>query len=155
MWGIFNILSQRLARKSRNEILALYGDPGQSYEQRYCVSVNIKAQFNWFPYASEVLINKDFWGELARAFSDLETAGLQGEIKTYDGCLVIRNTRGSNLISLHAWGMAMDLNASTEQLGQKTTGFSDQFIEIMRRYVYWGGDFISRKDPMHFSLYGE
>lgn len=144
----------RPARLTRQMILAQYGDPGKEYESRYMTVWKVGADYPWFP-AQKIYCNKDFANQLAMAFRELYYAGVHSEIKTFDGCYVIRNTRGSALISLHSWGMAIDLNASLEKLGQTTTHWSDAFIEIMRRHVYWGGDYKGRKDPMHFSLYGE
>lgn len=158
-WQIFTRIANainpnRLAKLSRQQILAKYGDPDSNYQKKYCILWEIQQDFAWFP-AKEIFINKDFKDELFAAFTQLQAEGLHVEIKTFDGCLVVRNTRGSMLISLHSWGMAIDLNASMEKLGQLTTNWSPRFLEIMRMYVYCGADFISRKDNMHFSLYGE
>lgn len=148
------IIPDRVARKSRKEILTQYGEPGDEYANRYCETWEVQKEFPGFP-AKRIFINKVFKMRLQLAFEQLHAEGLLSEIKTFDGCYVIRNTRGSSLISLHSWAMAMDLNASVEKLGQTVTHWSDRFIEIMRAHVYWGGDFNNRKDPMHFSLYGE
>jgi hypothetical protein len=159
MWGFVNnvlnaVIPKRKAFETRNEILAKYGDPGAAYANKYCITVNVKIIFPWFPEAT-IFINKEFWGQLLPAFQELEQKGLHKEIKTFDGCYNIRNTRGTGLISLHAWAMAIDMNASVEKLGQTYTNWSDEFIAVMRKYVYWGGDFRGRRDNMHFSLYGE
>ena len=159
MWGWINnilnvVIPGRKARQTRAQILSIYGEPGAAYEAKYCVTWQIKNDFAWFP-ATNILINKEFKDLLFQAFTELQANNCHTEIKTYDGCLVIRNTRGTVLISLHSWGMAIDMNASVEKLGQPFTHWSNLFIQIMTKYVYWGGQFQGRKDPMHFSLYGE
>lgn len=130
-----------------------YGAPGADYEAKYCVLWQVKEDFPWFP-AKRIFINVDFKNKLFNAFTELEKAGLHKEIKTYDGCLAIRTVRGRSSTSLHAWGAAIDLNASAEKLGQAKTNFSGRFIAIMKAAgLFWGGDWIHRKDPMHFALY--
>lgn len=138
--------------RAQDEILKKYGPPGPPYQAKWCGTWDVKSDFPWFP-ASHIFINKDFKDKLYSAFKELESKGLQNEIKTFDGCYAYRTVRGtSHLISLHSWAMAIDLNASAEKLGQETTHFTDEFIKTMKKYVYWGGNF-SRPDPMHFALY--
>jgi len=155
MWGINTALTYARSFLTRQQILDTYGEPGPDYNAKYCQLVNISATFPWFPYKGNVLINNDFWIAVHDSFIDLQTEGVQGEIKTYDGCYNFRNTRGTGLISLHSWALAMDMNALIEYLGRADTSWSDKFVEIMTRRLFWGGQFKGRKDPMHFSLYGE
>jgi hypothetical protein len=136
---------------AQQEIIQKYGMPGTAYFNKWCVTWPIKEDFSWFP-ANRIFINKDFREKLYLAFKELENKGLQKEIKTFDGCYVERNVRGSSSISLHSWGMAIDLNASFEKLGQNITHFSKDFINVMTKYTFWGGNFKSRPDPMHFAF---
>lgn len=134
-------------------ILAKYGEPGVIYQSKFCEVWKIADDFSWFP-ASKIFINSDFKKKLFSAFFNLEKTGCSKEIKTFDGCYNDRTVRGRNSTSLHAWAMAIDLNASLEKLGQVNTGWSGQFVAIMKAAgIYWGGDWISRKDPMHFALF--
>lgn len=158
-WSIIETIKNKLdpdrpARLTRQMILSKYGEPGHEYELKYMSTWEFGDKYPWFP-VKHIYCNKEFGVQLDRAFHDLQVVGVHTEIKTFDGCYNIRNTRGTALISLHSWGMAIDLNASMEKLGQINTHWSDKFIEIMREHVYWGGDYKGRKDPMHFSLYGE
>lgn len=152
-WILNKINPDRVARLTRQQILQQYGQPDAIYQNKYCITWFLRQDFPWFP-VSKIFINRDFMLKLSEAFTELEKEGLHTEIKTFDGCFVVRNTRGTNIPSLHSWGMAIDLNANDERLGQTTTRFSDRFIEIMTAHVYWGGQFVGRKDPMHFSLFG-
>lgn len=94
-------------------------------------------------FATKIFINKDFKNKLYNAFKeDLETNNLQSEIKTFDGCFQQRTVRGSDMISLHSWAMAIDINASTEKLGQVKSTLSPKFIEIMlKNGLFWGGNY--------------
>ena len=71
-----------------------------------------------------------------------------------------RAIRGSDEVSNHASGTAIDLNATRHPLGtDPRANFADWQIRVIRRIVAdaldvvrWGGDYIGRKDPMHFEL---
>lgn len=129
-----------------------YGQPGAKYQAAFCMIWNVQQDFPWFP-AKQIFINKDFKAKLFKAFTALEAAGLHTEIKTFDGCYNDRAVRGKSALSMHAWAAAIDLNASTEKLGQVQTNWSEDFLQTMRNAgIFWGGDFINRKDPMHFAL---
>ena len=135
------------------QILSKYGEPGPAYQRNFCTVWNVQNDFPWFPVKS-FMVNKEFKDKLFQAFTNLTKAGLQGEIKTFDGCYNDRSVRGRDSTSLHAWAMAIDLNAATEKLAQTTTNFSGQFIAIMKAAgLFWGGDWTGRKDTMHFALY--
>ncbi len=134
-------------------IIKKFGQPGLDYQIKYCDLWEVQKDFAWFP-AKKILINKEFKAKLFVALTNIERAGLQHEIKTFDGCYNERSVRGMDSTSLHAWAMAIDINAATEKLAQQSTNFSGQFIAIMKAAgLFWGGDFKSRLDSMHFALY--
>ncbi len=54
---------------------------------------------------------------MMRVFQHLKSENALPLIKTYDGCFNIRKVRGGNRPSLHAWGLAIDLNAGQFPLG--------------------------------------
>ena len=138
---------------AQKEIISKYGLPDNVYQAKYCQLWKVQKDFAWFP-ATKIFINKDLKNKLYNAFKELETNNLQSEIKTFDGCFQQRTVRGSDMISLHSWAMAIDINASTEKLGQVKSTLSPKFIEIMlKNGLFWGGNYKGRKDPMHFSLY--
>lgn len=138
---------------AQQTILLKYGPPDATYQAKYCAMWDVQKEFPWFP-AKRMFINNDFKAQLQEAFTVLQAAGVHTEIKTFDGCYNDRSVRGRDSKSLHAWGLAIDLNASVEKLSQSDTHWSEQFISIMEASgIYWGGRWISRKDPMHFALY--
>jgi hypothetical protein len=91
--------------------------------------------------------------QLHAALTEIERAGLTGEIYEYNGCYVPRfiDRDPSNPLSMHAFGLALDLNTPTNQLG--TRGDMDpRVVEIFERWGFvWGGRW-ERPDPMHFEL---
>lgn len=99
---------------------------------------------------NRIYLNKDMAAPLDYAFSLLACGNLLPELKTYDGCFCIRNVRGSTALSAHAYGLAIDLNAATNQLGSEPT-LSKEFVKCFVDTGFsWGGNF-KRKDGMHFS----
>lgn len=139
-------------------ILNEYGVPDAAYQAKWCAVWEIKNDFPWFP-VEKIYINNDFRSVLFLAFTDLQNAGLHTEIKTHDGCFNPRCVRGSESTSAHAWAAAIDLNADENPMvvnptqEQRLGKWSQQFVDTMKSAgVYFGGDFIHRSDPMHFSL---
>jgi hypothetical protein len=55
---------------------------------------------------------------------------------------------------LHAWGLAVDLNARANPFGGRSRQ-DPRLVRIMERHGFsWGGDFPTRPDPMHFEFRG-
>jgi hypothetical protein len=93
--------------------------------------------------------------QLGAALGEVQEVGLASEIRPgdYGGCYVPRfidrdPRRG---LSMHAFGLAVDLNVSTNGLGTR----GDMDPDIVRIFEKWGfrwGGWWSRPDPMHFEL---
>lgn len=88
-----------------------------------------------------------------RAFYEIESAGLASEAKHFGGIYNQRAIRGHpSHPSTHSWGIAIDLEPEKYPLGS-TNRMPERIIEAFRRSGFtYGGDFVSRKDPMHFQL---
>jgi hypothetical protein len=95
--------------------------------------------------------NKDLVGPLSQAFKNLIDTGNVAELRTWDGCFNIRKKRGLSSMSLHSWGIAIDVNAAWNGLG-KTPTLSPEFVKCFTDAGFdWGGTW-QRKDGMHFQL---
>jgi len=95
--------------------------------------------------------NKDMILPLTKAFKNLISTGCVKELKTWDGCFNIRKKRGLASMSLHSWGIAIDVNAAWNGLG-KTPVLSAGFVKCFTDSGFeWGGNW-TRKDGMHFEL---
>lgn len=144
---------------AQQQLLDKYGPPDHAHIVANCMVWNVQADFPWFPVHS-FLVNKDFKEDLENAFRALEAAGLHVEIKTFDGCYNDRTVRGSSSTSLHAWAAAIDLNAATNGMvvgptdAQRKGTWSDAFISTMiGAGLFYGGNFHTRADPMHWGLF--
>lgn len=88
---------------------------------------------------------------LKAAFNSLIDGGLQEEVKTWDGCFNIRKKKGQLTMSVHSWGLAIDLNAAWNRMGQTPT-LSPEFVQCFKDAGFdWGGDW-KTPDGMHFQL---
>ena len=72
------------------------------------------------------------------------------------GSYANRNARGSNRLSEHAYGRAIDINPGQNPMGSRLiTNMPDDIAAIARAYnLVWGGTWKSKKDAMHFSTSG-
>lgn len=117
---------------------------------------------------NRVYCNKDIVEPLIHAFKNLIERGKADELRTWDGCYNPRPIRGyekqfyelfnknmfdkaSDYLSMHSWGVAIDVNAAWNQLGKPST-LSPEFVKCFTDAGFnWGGNF-PRVDGMHFEL---
>lgn len=110
----------------------------------------------------KIYCNKRIVAPLEAAFRACIAAGVHTEIRTWDGCFNVRKMRQSNVLSDHAFGTSIDMNAAWNPL--KVVGALDRnalrsvvvtwtepFLDCWRR-VGWncGADWQTRLDGMHF-----
>ena len=88
---------------------------------------------------------------LTRALTNLIQRKRDHELKTFDGCFNIRKKRGLTSMSLHSWGVAIDVNAAWNGLGKPST-LTPEFVKCFTDAGFeWGGNW-TRTDPMHFEI---
>ena len=99
-----------------------------------------------------IYLNKDMLKPLDLALADIKALGLDSELKTFDGCFMIRSVRGDpNSPSTHSYGLAIDFNAKDNPLGG-VVQFSEQFLNCFKSHGFACGANFKRKDGMHFSF---
>ena len=98
-----------------------------------------------------IYCNKDMIKPLEQAFKNLIERGHVNELQTWDGCFNLRKKRGLSSMSLHSWGIAIDVNAFENQLNQ-IPKLSAGFVKCFTDAGFdWGGEW-QRLDGMHFQL---
>lgn len=112
----------------------------------------------------KLTVRKDAAGQLllevAAAFDRLVESIDTGRGTLDDWGYAERPIRGGTQLSNHASGTAIDLNATRHNLGDAPTkSFSaeqiariHQIIGVTGGVVRWGGDYVGRKDSMHFEI---
>ena len=136
-----------------------FGNPlkdTDSFEDKYMVlwlvPTDIKTAIPVLP--EKIYCNQLLTKPLQEALRSVMKQNLITEIKAWDGCFNARAVRGEpNIISMHAFGLAIDLDADENELNSSKTTFSPAFIECFENAGFvWGGDF-KRHDPMHFEFH--
>jgi hypothetical protein len=95
---------------------------------------------------------------LSAAMAELHRARLDGLIDVADfrqngGCFSVRARSGESVPSRHLWGIAVDLNPSSNPAGQPPT-MDRRVVRVMQRYGFaWGGLFL-HPDGSHFEWVG-
>ena len=105
------------------------------------------------PIMGRVTCHRLMLTQLRGALQDVVDAGLASSLTTYDGCYVPRfiERNPENSISLHTWGIAIDMDAATNYRGIAGT-MNPEVVNIFKRWGFrWGGDW-THTDPMHFEL---
>lgn len=148
----------------------VFGDPFEdrlTFERNFMVLLLVPEEIRMkIPVLPQkIYINKVAAPKLLAAFREIIRSGLQNEIKTYDGCFVIRRQRQSNVISRHSYGIAIDLNAAWNPLirgvksedhaalRKKHVQWSEKFLDCWRK-TGWvcGADWRTSIDGMHFEI---
>ena len=133
---------------SSNDCLKKYGDPNL---QKSMILWDVPTALEIGVIPKRIYCNKDMVQPLAVAFNNLILRGFVNELKTWDGCFNIRKKRGLQSMSLHSWGLAIDVNAFENGLG-KEPKLSPGFVKCFTDAGFeWGGNW-KRKDGMHFEL---
>jgi hypothetical protein len=107
------------------------------------------------PILGAVSCHRSFIAPLRRALAELERRGLSRLVDRgdYAGCYAPRRIPSSGSLSLHAWGLAIDLNAAANPaLGASRQ--DPRLVRVMEEAGFtWGGRWPTAPDPMHFELH--
>lgn len=127
-----------------------YGDP---IKESSMVLFTVPKELRLGAIPKKIYCNKDLVKPLTIAFGNIIIRGLIDQVKTWDGCFQIRQTRNGESDSLHSWGLAIDINAAWNGLG-KTPTMSEGLVACFTDAGFdWGGVW-KTPDGMHFQLKG-
>lgn len=121
---------------------AIRPDPG--WVEEYIITDTV-------PIIGTVTCNKYMMPQLKAALGEIVTMGLGDQLHYHAGCFVPRFIAGSNTLSNHSFGLAIDLDS--RENGRGTVGtMHPTVVAIFKRWGFdWGGDW-KWTDPMHFEL---
>jgi hypothetical protein len=103
------------------------------------------------PILGQVTCNEALFPRLIAALQEIEERGWDTLIQSYDGCFSARTVARSPTAapSQHAYGAAIDINASTNPYGARPS-MDERIVAVFeRRGFLWGGRFLIA-DGMHF-----
>lgn len=141
------------------EAVARYGpieNDQWANETKWCGNLVIPNEIGctWIKSATgnpvqHIYCNKDLSVPLTQALLNVKNRGLLSQLKTFDGCYMVRAIRGQAMISTHCYAMAIDINAAENKLGETPT-LSPELVKCFTDMGFlWGGNF-KRQDGMHF-----
>jgi hypothetical protein len=101
----------------------------------------------------KLYVHKDLAGPLLRALAAASLQAPTYRVETI-GCWSVRYKRSNaGAVSVHAWGLAVDINAESNPMRKRiVTDMPPLFVDAFAREGFtWGGTFPT-PDPMHFQL---
>lgn len=144
-----------------DDLLATYGNPSDpKFEATELAKFALPYAMTFGRGDSAAIIHQARCHKLAverfkAALDAIVDAGLQDEASEFNGIYAFRSIRGfGGHLSAHAWGLAIDLNASKLPLGSPKDQHPGVIAAFTSAGFAYGGEFRSRRDPMHFSLTG-
>lgn len=128
-----------------------WGNPDSAgFERANIVSMTL-------PHGEKIRVNKEMVLIFSSFIADLVKLGVVIEEKILDDWgYANRPIRGSVNKSFHAWGLAIDLNATKNPMGVNKTTFPIVSTRALcaKYKLRWGYDYSGRKDAMHFEFMG-
>jgi hypothetical protein len=101
---------------------------------------------------TRIYCNRDLVAPLTKAFTFILERGLSDQVRTWDGCFNIRPSKGNDgAMSLHAWGLAIDINAAWNSYGRVPT-LSPELVKAFTDAGFAWGGWWRKPDGMHFEL---
>lgn len=146
-------------------LIAFYGDPRlEGFQQQhlvYCVPP-WRMVLSWEPshLVPRFQIHAKCKSALDRVFAAVwKTCGESQDrveeigLHLWGGAYNYRPIRGSSRLSCHAFGAAIDLDPDHNPMGHGRGRMpADVVAAFKAEGAFWGGDFHSRLDPMHFQF---
>lgn len=111
------------------------------------------------PADRRVTVHRAIAEQLAALFAAWEAAGLLPLVLSWDGSFAERRIRGGTSVSRHAYGIAFDINAHWNPLGQSPApqgakGSVRELVALATAHGFqWGGAWQKRPDGMHFEAF--
>lgn len=152
--------AERRAYLSGGEAAEAFG----SFRYRYHPDGTIEPDPEWIaanirtekvPILGKITCHRLMFPQLKGALREIARRGLADTINPdqYGGCYVPRfiGNDPDNGISLHTWGIAVDLNVAGNQRGAEGQ-IDRRTVRILKNWGFaWGGDW-KWTDPMHFEI---
>lgn len=153
------------------DLYKAYGHPGEkAFQNKYLVLWDVPPELEIGIIPKKIYCHRDLVPLLTQAFRNLIDRGFVDELLTWDGCWNYRPIRGYEkqfdtylkngliekamaLLSKHAFGLAVDINAATNRLGHTPT-LSPGFVKCFTDAGFvWGGNFKGKRvDGMHMEI---
>ena len=156
-WNARGLVARTIDLKSRFGEFALRQPVGPDWVTPDPAWVKRNIRGARVPIIGTVTCHRRMIPALRRALADVQRRGLAHLIDPgeYAGCYAPRRIPGSGSLSLHAWGLALDINASRNPQGSPP--HQDlRLVHVFERHGFsWGGRWPTVPDGMHFEYHGD
>lgn len=149
-------------------LIAFYGDPASRVFAQNLVpftppwQMSYKADSGKVTAVRHFVVHRKCLDAFTRAFAKIRDAYGKNQnrieadnLHWFGGCYAPRNVRGSaTKLSTHAFAAAIDLDPEHEPMNRNHVSHMPQVVidAFKAEGAFWGGDFHSRQDPMHFQF---
>ncbi|MGA9799101.1 MAG: M15 family metallopeptidase [Terriglobales bacterium] len=130
-------------------------DPRWQAEFLERVTLPFPLRLSWDPShtVNQMTCHRRMTGTFASVLNRIQELGLCGKVTSFGGCFAFRPQRTGSKLSVHSWGIAVDLNPPSNPQGSPgdmDTGIIDIFLAAG---FEWGGTWQGKaRDPMHFQF---
>ena len=149
IYGDFRIDGWKKESLVRCDLFQFHSDLGHTV-LGWDVSVKAFVHRDWFGFDCHKFVAPKFKAALEKVVE----RKLANRLKTFDGCIADppRQMRGGSAWSMHSWGIAIDLNASLNAMGNQNFEMSEEVARCFEEEGFvWGGRWKGRfTDAMHF-----
>lgn len=154
------------APKGKNELIRTFGDIYKFIHEDGTLNSmeweNETLRFCYLPYSMflawkprqeirRIRCHHLLTHEFELVFKTIYQSRMEWACQMFGGCYSFRFKRGAKSVSTHAWGISIDVEPETNQMGTE----GDLNMGIVKIFedqgFVWGGNF-SPSDPMHFQF---
>ncbi|MEA2320634.1 MAG: hypothetical protein QOD81_484 [Solirubrobacteraceae bacterium] len=156
-WPVRGRIARPAALKLRFGEFAVREPVGADWIQPHPAWVRRNIVSRRVPVLGSVTCHRRMVPALRRAMAELVRRRLTRLVdpRDYAGCYAPRRIPGSGTLSLHAWGLAVDLNAGRNPQGSRPRQ-DRRLVAVMERHGFsWGGRWPTVPDGMHFEFHGD
>lgn len=141
------------------QVVQTFGDPSQNnaaWEAANIVPASAPAGFQFQLVAggtrNTVRVHRLLQTHFEALFQAIANAGLWQAIQPVSGPYAYRPVRGGTQLSMHAFGIAIDINPAQFPRGQARVYPDPYVVQIFQDYGFHWGIFFRTADPMHFQF---
>jgi hypothetical protein len=131
------------------QLREVFGEAGRPACSSGSVFLPAALPLAWGGQISRFACHELMEGPFEAVFAEIYRRDLWELLEDFGGCYNHRRARGLQKLSTHSWGIAVDLNVSSNPLG-RAPKMDPQIVAIFEDVGFtWGGRW-SRPDGMHF-----
>jgi len=141
------------------QVVSTFGNPAHNHaawETANIVRANAPAGFHFNLLSGKtsntVWVHQNIRDHFEQLFQKIANTGLWTAIQPVSGPYVYRAVRGGTQLSMHAFGIAIDINPAQFPRGQARSSPDPFVVQIFQDHGFHWGIFFPTPDPHHFQF---